>query len=452
MNIVVIGMGEVGKHLSEILVDEGHNVTIIDNNANVLRQAEERMDVMALCGHGGSPRVLTEANVRQADLLVAATSDDEVNMLASLTAKQLGTRKVIARVSSPDYLEENRGVRYDYLGIDLLLAPDIITATEINRLVRSMGAITVQTFAEDRVEVIQFPITSKIKIINKPLKDINIPENTLIVGIWRNEELIIPGGNDMILPDDDIFVIGKRENMLRTEDIFGTSRQGDVKRLTIVGGGDIGASIAKSLQHEHIDINIIDYDRQRCVELASMFTKNVRIINGDGTNLNLLQEYDIDRCDVFVSASHYDEVNLMSGLLAQKLGSKKTIALVNRPDYVPIYEQLGIDVTISPRLLAANHILRYVREGEVVSLSIIADGKGEVLEFLVPEDSRTINTPIRNINFPRGAVIGVIAGPEGVFVPGGDDMIKPHHSVVIFTTPDVRPTVEKIFKKKAFSL
>ncbi|RMH70808.1 MAG: Trk system potassium transporter TrkA [Gemmatimonadetes bacterium] len=451
-NVIVIGMGEVGKHLSTVLAGEGHNVTIIDNHSEALAKAEERMDVMALHGHGCSPKVLQAANVHQADLLVAATSDDEVNMLASLTAKQLGARKAIARVSGSDYLEGNRGVYYDYLGIDLLLAPEILTAIEINRLVRSMGAITVQTFADNRVEVIQFPITANLKIINKLLKDVSLPEDCLIVGILRNDELIIPGGNDMILPDDDVFVIGKTESMPRIERIFGASRRGEVRRLVIVGGGQIGASIARSLENEPIEIKLIDHNRERCEELAATLGKNVRIINGDGTNLDLLREYDIDVCDVFVAASSYDEVNLMSGLLARQLGAKKTIARVNRPDYVPIYEQLGIDATISPRLLAANHILKYVREGEVISMSIIADGKGEVLEFLVPANSKLANSPLRHINFPRGAVIGVIAGADGVFVPDGNDVIKPSHSIVIFTTPEVRPSIEKLFKKKAFSL
>lgn len=445
MQIVIIGMGEVGKHLASMLTDENHDVTIIDSDPEILEAAEDRIDVRAVKGNGASVGTLREAEANKADLVAAVTNDDEANIVASLQARELGAQTIIARVDSHEYLPGWQGAYHGILGIDLVISPRILAAIQIQKLIRSFGAINVADFADDRVQMVQLPIGSN-DICNIPLKDLETPSGMLIAAILRGESLLIPSGLDMILPQDEIFIIGKTDRIEIAEQYFGKTRGGGARSAVILGGGEIGFAVARSLEKRKIDVRIIEWNPRVCEYLSESLAE-ATIINGDGTNLELLEEEKIGDADVFVAASKRDEVNLMAGLLARKLGVQKTIALVHRPDYIRIYEHLGLDATISPRRFASDQILKYVRAGRVVSVSEIADGKGEILEFVAPRKSRIIQNNLKNTGFPRGAVVGAIAGKQGIVVPTGDDRVNPGDSVIVFSTPDVRPKVEELFKQ-----
>jgi trk system potassium uptake protein TrkA len=330
-------------------------------------------------------------------------------------------------VDSHDYLPGWQGAYHGILGIDLVISTRILAAIQVNKLIRSFGAVSVANFADDRVQMVQLPIGNN-DICNIPLKDLETPEEVLVAAILRGEELIIPSGLDSILPDDEVFIIGKTDKINSAESYFGKARTEGARSVVILGGGEIGFAVA------------------RCQQLSETLTE-ATILNGDGTDLELLEEEKIGDADVFVAASKRDEVNLMAGLLVRNLGVKKTIALVHRPDYIKIYEHLGLDATISPRRFAADQILKYVRAGRVVSVSEIANGQGEILEFVAPKKSKIIQNNLKNTGFPRGAVIGAIAGKQGILVPTGDDRVQPGDSVIIFSTPEVRSRVEKLFKQ-----
>ncbi len=450
MDIIVIGLGEVGKYITSVLVGEGNNVTVVDRDASALGAVEEGMDVLAWRGNGATLRGLEETRAAQADLVIATSSEDESNILASIMAKQLGARRVIARVSNRIHMPNEQGVFYNYFGVDLLISPEMLTAIEITKQVRSVGAIMVENFADNRIELIQLAIGEENPLLDRPLHNISqeylLGRGLGIAGILREGALLIPSGADSIQVGDEVFIIGRCESMDQIEGIFGKTRRRSAHRAMLIGGGEIGFSVAREMERLGIDVVLIERDPNRADELAEQLHRTT-ILNGDGTNLPLLEEEGAGNVDVFIAVSPDDETNLMAGLLAKRLGCKKVVALVHRPDYGPIYEQLGIDAAISPRLLAARQIVKYVREGEVVSTAVLADGRGEILELIAAEDCRIVNKPLIDTNFPRGAMIGAVAGPSGVYVPSGSDVIRPGNTVIVFTTPQVRPQVERMFRK-----
>jgi trk system potassium uptake protein TrkA len=440
-------MGEVGKHIAHYLSKEKHNVTIIDSSPAALSAAEEIMDVLALAGPAGSLDTLRKAEAGKSDLVIAVTDDEEVNLLCAYTAKQLGAKKVIARVSSQDYIRGETGFYHNILGIEMVISPQVLAAIEFQKQIRSIGAVMVENYAENRIELIQLPLDEQLKVVGKKLKEISMPEGSLVAAILRDDGLIIPSGEDELLLNDEVFIIGKVEAMPRVEDLFGKKKRGAAKKVIIVGGGNIGFSIARSLQRENIDVTLVERDKNICRKLSEELD-DVLVVNGDGTNIDLLKEIGIEKCDALVSVvSRNEEINLLSGLIAKKLGAQKAIVLVHRPAYQELYEQVGIDATVSPRLVAANQILKYVRQGEIKMVSVIEGGKGEIIELVAKENSKVIDVPLKDAKFPKGAIVGALAGPNGVIIPTGKDKIMPGMTVILFTTPAVRPKVEKLFSE-----
>ncbi len=447
MNIVVIGLGEVGKHIASVLSKEDHNVTVIDSNPDVVAAVKDRLDVRSVVGQAGSIKVMNEADIKNTDLLISVTNLDEVNILTSLIAKNMGTKKAIARVDSGEYLPDNRGSYQGLFGIDLVISPEILSAIEISKLVGTMGAIFIADFANGQVEMMQVIQKKKAGVTGVPLKDLDTPDDLLIAAIIRGQELIIPSGNTILEENDKIFVMGKSGVIEKEAEFFSDRQKTEARKVAVLGGGEIGYAVAKLLEGMKISVILIEWRKDRCEMLSEKLSKTL-IINGDGTDIELLKQEKIGEVDVFVTASKRDEVNLMSGLLAKELGSKKIIAIVHRPDYLSVYKHLGLDATISPRRFAANQILKYVRSGEVVSVSDIELDKGEILEFAAPEGSKVVGKALKNLRFPKEAIIGAIAGKRGVIIPTGNDEIMAGDKVIVFTTPEVRPKVENLFRSK----
>ena len=450
MNVVVVGMGETGRHIAQVLVHEGHNITVVDSNPESLARAEEAFDVMVLRGHGASGKLLNQLDLKNTDLFVAVTNQSEVNLIAAHRAAEMGARRTVARSDELAYFDDDRGLVTGMMGIDLVINPYTLVAREIHKIVRSLSALSVEDFADNRVEVIQLAIDKNTTGMGKPLKALVLPESSLIVAIVRDDELIVPGGNDYYQVGDDVYVVGLTESMNAVEKVFGRRRKQFTRKAMIIGGGKIGLYLARTLEREGLDVVLIDRDRDECQRLARQLHRTV-ILNADGTDVHLLEEEGVESVDVFIAVSKEDEVNLMASLLAKDLGAARCVALVHKPDYTAVCERLGIDVTISPRLAVAKQVLKYVREGEVISISRILDGAGEFLEFLVPPDARITGVPLRDVNFPRGAVVCAGLGKEGTFVPRGDHHLSAGDRVVVFTLPQVRHDVERLFRKPLFS-
>ncbi|GAB4316159.1 MAG: Trk system potassium transporter TrkA [Candidatus Zixiibacteriota bacterium] len=454
MNVVIIGMGEVGKHITEVLLSEGQNVTLIDQSESALAHAHETMDVMTLRGDGGSIATLSQAGIDHSDLVVAVTDNDEINLLACLLAKRLGAKKVVARVSDTDDPLASESEWAQNLGIDLVISPERAAAVEIRRVVDSAGLSWVESFGEDRIEMIQVRIDrEQSESIGQALKDIELPGNALVAAIARGETFIIPDGNEHIADGDDVYLIGKSDALPEARRILaGPYRQ--TSKVVIMGASPTGRALAQLLEKSGIDTIVIERDAERAQQLAMELESGV-VLRGDGTQSDFLREENLDNADIFIATTKSDELNLMAGLLAKKLGIAIAIAIAHKPDYAPIYRELGIDHTISPRLLAAKEILRYIRRGPTVSVSVLAGGAGQILELEAEEGAIITTKRLADVGFPQGARIGAVTTDAGVHVPGGNFTVPEGARVIVFSTPDNRKAVEKMFhanRKSIFSM
>ena len=447
MQAIVVGMGQVGRHVLAVMAAEGHDVIAVDMDPHALAQVEEYHDVATIQGYGASPRVLRNAGAADADLLVAVTDDDEVNLVAALAGSRIGARRSIARLQGPEFSEGDEGVLYGMLGIDVVVNPPVLVAQEIANIARSHGALDVLGLASNRLELVKRELPASSKVLHKPLARLHLPRRSLVAAVVRGGELFVPGGSDVLLPGDMAYVIGHAGELGPLETIF-CGRQRNT-RLFLVGGGVVSETIARQLASTDIEVLVVERDRTRAEELAISLPR-ASVIHGDGTDLSLLEEEQVGAYDLFCSLTHDDGVNLVSGLLAKRVGAPRTLCLVERPDYMELYRQLGIDVVLSPRIVASNHILRYTRQSELQSLTILEGGMAEILEYEAQPGSRIVDTPLKRLNFPRGAIVCAIVDSDGARVPGGDDVIRAGSTVVVLGTPGARPSVERLFKKRAF--
>jgi trk system potassium uptake protein TrkA len=441
MYAVILGAGEVGFHLTRVLSQEGHDVTVIDVRAAALERIEDALDVRTVVGDGIATELLDQVEVDRADLFLAVSDSDPVNLLAAAAAKRFGAHTTLARVgnriSGPSQL-----VFRDILTIDLLISSEMLAAIEITKHILTPGAVDVENFAHGKVQLRQVRVSGKSKVAGRPIRELGLPQTTLITSVARNGEIVIPGGDDVLETGDDVIVLGQTGALSGIEKLFGRQVK-EAERILIVGGGEIGFLTAQRLEPYGFQVRLIERDPERAEWLAEHLSRTV-VLQGDGTDLNLLKEARLETVDFFIAASGDDENNLMSGLLAKDQGAQKAIVVVARPDYTSLYERLGIDHTISPRLLIADHILRFIRRGNVVSAAAMFGNAAEVLEFVAREESQIVDKPLATIKLPRGALVGAVVRGADVIVPRGDDAIQVGDTVILFCLSTVRPKIEKL--------
>ncbi len=445
MYIVVIGMGEVGRHLVRVLEHDGHDLVAVDQRPEAIAHVEDHHDVMTLTGYGAQHELLIKAQVERADLVVAVTDQDEVNLIAALAAKRLGAQKVIARVQGDAWATHSEGVRYGLLGVDVVINPRILVAQELTRIARSHGAADVIDLAQDRIELVQITLNEDAKHLNKPLMKLPLPRDTLVAALVREGQLVVPGGADVLVPGDRIYLIGKRDAVVEAEDMFTTRRE--ARRVAIVGGGVVGSALAEALCDDGTEVLVFERDRE-CAAKLSVSVPKASVVHGDGTDRQLLEEEEVGTYDMLFAVTAADEVNLMAALLAQRVGVSRTAALVHRGDYMPIYTQLGVDIVLTPRAVASDHILRFVRGGTVQSLTMLEEGQAEVAELHVPRGARVVGVPLRRMGLPRGSLLAGIVHDDQVIIPRGDDVVHADDTVVLLWTESARPVVERMFGVK----
>ncbi len=446
MRVIVIGLGQVGQHVVAVLEQESHEVLAVDLDLEVLKELEEARDVGVLQGHGASSTVLKEAGSAEADLVVAVTDNDEVNLVAALLAKDLGAGATIARVQAAHNSHPGGGVQRGLLGIDVAVNPRVLVAEEMARIARSHGALDVLGLAGDRVELVSVELPGDSKVLHKPLAQLQLPVQTLVAAVVRDRELFVPGGADVLLPGDRCWLIGRAGKLEPVQDQFCGGRE--AARVAVVGGGVIGTLLARSLASSNIETLLVERDRRQAEHLAAALA-DTTVLHGNGTDAALLQEERLADYDLFCAVTELDEVNLMAALMAKRLGVPRTVSLVHRPDYLDIYRNLGIDVALSPRLAASDHILRHVRRGQLKALTVLEEGQADVLEFLVAKGSRVAGVALQRLNLPRGCIIGAIIKDDKVVVPRGSDTIEPDDAVVVLTTRAARSSVERLFRKRS---
>jgi len=431
MKIIIIGAGKVGYTLAENLVEENNDVTIIDININAIEKVEDNLDVMCIKGNGVSTNVLLEAGIEHADLLIAVTGTDVINMVCCLTSKKLGVRQTVARVRDPEYADELSLIK-EQLGVDFVINPEFAAADEIARTLGFSSAINVERFASGRVIMVELKITSKVEFIGKRVKDIIKKSSSIIIGvIVRGEEVIVPKGDEIIKENDLIYVIGKSSQLYNFCKICGKYPE-KIKNVMIMGGGRIAYYLYKILISMNMNIKIIEINRERCYDLSDALP-NALIINSDGTEEDVLLSENIKNMDSFVAVTGMDEQNLMSSLIAKKMGVKKIVTKISRTNYIEIVRELGIDCIITPKLITTNKILKYARGNAVESLLKIAGGEVEILEFIVDKNSDLINKSIKNIGILDNTLIATIVRKHEVVIPHGEDTLKKGDRIIVIT-------------------
>ncbi|HOC08089.1 MAG TPA: Trk system potassium transporter TrkA [Bacillota bacterium] len=444
MRIAIIGAGKVGYQLVESLVKENHDILVVDTNQDVLDKINDNFDVLTKRGNGISSSLLKGLGIEGWDLFIAVTDSDEANIVACITSKKLGVKTAIARVRNPEYVVELDFMRSS-LGIDYIINPEYATACEIIRLLLNTYASYAADFAKGQVRMSEIIIESTSVFAGKQIKDLKLPPGVVITAITRSGEVIIPNGFDYIMPDDTLYIMGEKSVVDRVAKNAGAHIVNNrVKNVMIIGGGRIGYYLAKGLEHLDINVKIIEQDLERCKELAEGLD-NALVLHGDGTDLTLLKAENIEGMDAFLAVTGYDEENLMVSVLAKRMGAKKVIAKVSRSNYTSVLETIGIDNAVSPKLITASDILRIVRGGRIVSISLLIGGRAEVLEIIPQEGAPILDKPLKELGIPKGIIIGAILRHGKVIIPNGDAVIKASDRVIVFTLDSRVDKVTKLF-------
>ena len=439
MKIIIIGTGKVGFSLAEQLLNEKHDITIVDTQDSALRRATDALDIMSVKGNGVSTDTLREAGAEDADLLVAATNSDEVNMVCCLTAKHLGAKYTIARIRNPEY---NLGLHElkKNMGIDMVINPENATAVEISRLLRFPSAANIETFCRGRVELMGFRLQEGDFLVNQPLHALSAQVkqlSLLVCAVDRDGEVTIPNGSFVPQVGDKLYLIGRPTSLDQFFRLLGRYSP-KVRTVFIVGGGKISVYLTAILEKMKMRVKIVELSEKRC-RLVSEMMPRTTVICGDGTDQELLESERMSAADAFVALTDRDEDNLIISLYAMQQGMHKVVTKCNRQNYTGIARAVGLDSVISPKLITAAQILQLVRgmqnsQGSVMNtLYRIADGKTEAMEFTVGPSTRHLNVPLRDLHLHKGILIAVIMRDGEIIIPEGSSCIQEGDSVIIIS-------------------
>jgi trk system potassium uptake protein TrkA len=446
MRIIIAGMGDVGYQLARELSYEAHDIIAIDQNQQRLSYTDSMTDILTINGSATSVEILKSAKVEKADLFVAVTSLEEVNVTSAILAKKLGAEKTIARISNAEYLTPETSPNLTELGIDFMIYPEEMAAMEVVNLIHRTSATDVLDFEDGKLSVLGIRLDKSAPVVRKNLKDVAREFPNLefrIVALHRNFRTIIPKGNDRFLPNDQVFIITKPGGHDTILKLAGKENIA-FENVMILGGGKIGKRVAKLLEND-MKVKLIESDEEKSAELAGDLL-NTLVIRGDGRDIDLLAQEGIIDVDAYVAVTEDAETNIISCLMAKHLGVKKAIALVDKVDYIPLTQTIGLDSLINKKLIAANNISRFIRKGNVVALASLEGIDADVLEYVAEQNSSITKQPIKDLDFPKEAIVGGIVRGENSFIAVGDTLVLPGDKVVIFSLPGGIKKIEKFFK------
>jgi trk system potassium uptake protein TrkA len=447
MKIIIAGAGEVGSHLAKMLSNEYHDLTIVDNDEMRLNRVAESADVITVFGSPTSIKTLAYAGAAKADLFIAVSpaQEQDVNLISALLAKKMGSTRVTARINNDEYLQNENKLLFTELGIDLLFYPEKIASHEIIDLLKQTGTSEFMDFSGGKLQLIVFRLEDGAPLLDKTMADYTAEGDLQYraVAIAREGNTIIPRSNTRFKLHDLVFVISKRTGVQEVMSYSGKNNI-DVRRLMIVGGGRIGEMVAKKLENTVDYIKLIERRRERCEYLNDSLNKTL-VINGDARNTDLLIDEDVNDFDAFVAVTSSSETNILSCVMAKKMGVAKTIAEVENIDYIKLAEGMGVDAVINKKLITASRIFRFTLSNKVQSLKCLNGSDAEILEFIVNPNSTVTKGKIRDLSFPKDAIIGGIIRGNSSFIAVGDTEIKPYDRVVVFALPSALKKVNKFF-------
>jgi len=442
MRIVVLGAGTVGTSIAQRLCDEGHSVVVVDQDPTNTRRVNDEMDVRAVTGSAAQSSVLFQAEVLGADLCLAVTGDDEVNMIAASMAKAMGARRAIARVYAPVFRDLSTFDYQRHFNIDRMLSLEHLSAMQLARQIRHPGAVAVEVFARGELEMQEFNVTEKTSAVGVPVKQLKLPAGVRIGSIMRKGKMAIASADDEVDLGDRVTLIGTRENIDEVKGLF--QRVAPPKqRVVIAGGGETGYHLARVLEGRRYAVTLMERDRDRCEFLAANL-KQATVVHGDAQRRATLEEERVGRADVFVACTGDDEDSIMASVEARELGAKTIMAIVSRPDYANVVGKLGIDHAVSPRDVIAHEVMGFLNSGAVISRTPLAKGQGvDILEIEVLPDSPATELPLAELRLPARCLIGAVIRESYVMVPGAEDRFAAGDTVVaLVQRDDVTKTVE----------
>lgn len=452
MKILILGAGQVGSTVAANLASEANDITLVDMNETVLSELRDRLDIQTVCGRGSHPNILEQAGAADADLLIAVTNSDETNMVACQIAHSLyHTPTKIARVRSKEYLRHDGLFNADNIPVDVIISPEQIISSYIERLIEYPGALQVLDFADGRVQLVGIRAYYGGPLVGHEIRALrdHVPGvDTRVAAIFRRGQGIVPEGNRVIEADDEVFFIAAREHI---KTVMSELRKLDrsARRIMLAGGGNIGHRLARALEQKH-QVKVLEHNLDRARYLSQKLGKAI-VLHGDSADEELLQEENVDQMDVFCSLTNDDEANILSAMLAKKLGARKVMSLINRPAYVDLVEnQEAIDVAISPQLITIGALLTHVRRGDVVAVHSLRRGAAEAIEIVAHGDSKTsrvVGKTVEEIILPEGATIGAIVRGDEVLMGHHDIRIETDDHLIVFLLDKHKiPLVEKLFQ------
>lgn len=443
MYFLIVGAGEVGLHIAGFLAQEGQDVALIDRDSERLAAVAQQIDVLTVAGNGASKRVLVEANVSKADMMIAVTDSDEVNMIACMAAKRIGVPLTVARVRNADYLDSNEAVSSEFTGIDYVIQPEAAVAEEIGMLADCPGALDVEMFAGGLASMEEIEIAAGSRFAGKAIADMDLPRQVLVTGVLSGDTLVIPRGGTVLKAGDRVFLAGQPAAVREAAGILSLKTKVP-KTCMLLGCGDMGLRVAQALEARGMRLTVFEKDYDRSLRAATELRKAL-VLHDEGLNEEVLLAEGIKDVGLFVAATGDDRLNILASLQAKRLGAERTIAIVERAQFSEILVAAGVDVAISPRRLTASAVLRLVRAGKVVSAALLDKSAGEVLEISIQESSPIVGVPLRETRFPVGAILGVLKRATGVEVARGDTVPAAGDIAIVFVATESIPAVEKLF-------
>ncbi|MBU2948921.1 Trk system potassium transporter TrkA [Zobellia uliginosa] len=448
MKIIIAGAGEVGFHLAKLLSYESQDITLIDTRKESLAYADTHLDIRVLRGDATSVSVLRDADVQNSRLVIGVTSSETTNITLCMLAKQLGCKRTIARISNTEFIENQEEINFPNLGIDELISPEELAATEIQLLLNKSAFNDTYEFEDGKLIMVGVSLPASAPFVGKMVKEAAkiFPElNFMPIALQRTgtQYTVVPRGDTVFKQGDQVYFITTKEGVEQLYKLTGKKKE-SIRNVMILGGSKVGFKAARDLCASKFNVKLIEKDKEKAFDLADDLP-NALVINGDGRNVELLEEESLESMDAFIAVTGNSETNIMSCLVAKSKHIKKTIALVENMDYFQLSHSIGIDTLINKKLLAANNIFRHIRKGEVVALMRLNNLNAEILEFIVKPNSRVTGSVIRELKFPRAATIGgVIRDEEGIIALGGFE-IKAGDRVVVCCLPEAIPKIERLF-------
>ena len=454
MKVIICGAGQVGANIARYLADEDTDITVIDQSPELVQKIVDSLDVTGLVGFASHPDILEKAGAYDAELIIAVTYADEVNMIACQICHSLfDVPTKIARVRNQSYLEPMWSDLFsrDHMPIDVIISPEVEVAQAINHRLAIPGAFDVIPLADGRVSLIGVHCTEECPILETPLRQLTdlFPDlHIVIVAVSRNGVGTVPRGDDVLMEGDDVYFVADSDHLYRAMAAFG-HEETEARRVIIVGGGNIGLSLAQLVEAsgKRVNLKVIEYDKKRAELVAQQLDRAV-VIHGDALDAEILDEANVSSAETVVAVSNDDEVNILASMLAKRFGCQRAVTLINTTSYGPLIGSLGIDTVVNPRAITVSTILQHVRRGRIRSVHSLTEGFGELIEAEALETSSLVGVPIRDAKLPDGVVLGAIVRGNEVLIPRGGTTVRSGDLVILFAATEAVKQVEKLFSVK----